>query len=162
MRIACLAVLVGLSGCGHRAGAQARDGTLVLEVGGTRPSLRKALQERGIVIDPAASGPAAPVPRAGDVPVLPVRRAGPDPASASAAGVDPAPAPQPPHTQAPPPPTFRTVTLQKGETLTMLARRHLGDGNRYRELLQLNGWSSEQSKHLQVGTLVKIPIEPRQ
>jgi nucleoid-associated protein YgaU len=149
MSVVCAVWLGGASGCGSDAKAESVDGTLVLQLGGSQPSLRDALRKRGIVIEPAAeAAPHAPVPRSEPPPLLPPPQRPPAP--------PPAAEPQP-EPVAPPQPKWFTVNLAKGETLTVLARRHLGDGNRYREIQQLNGWSDWQVKRLPVGQEVRIP-----
>ena len=153
MSVVCAVWLGGASGCGSDAKAESVDGTLVLQLGGSQPSLREALRKRGIVIEPAAvAEPHAPVPRS--APPLPSSQRPPAPAPAPEPEPQPAPQPAP---VAPPQPKWFTVNLAKGETLTVLARRHLGDGNRYREIQQLNGWSDWQVKRLPVGQEVRIP-----
>jgi nucleoid-associated protein YgaU len=52
---------------------------------------------------------------------------------------------------------FTTVVLAEGQTLIHLARKHLGDGNRFRDILELNGWTEVESRRLKPGTKVKIP-----
>ena len=58
----------------------------------------------------------------------------------------------------PPPPETLTVYLRQGETLIGLARSHLGDGSRWREILSLNGWTETQAEKLPVGTKVQVPL----
>ncbi len=38
-----------------------------------------------------------------------------------------------------------------------LARKHLGDGARVSEILQLNGWSEADARRLLAGQKVKLP-----
>ncbi len=53
----------------------------------------------------------------------------------------------------------RTVILGRGETLYGLCRSQLGDGSRWKEVAQLNGWSEAQASNLSVGTRVKLPVD---
>ena len=154
-------VLVGVlsSSCAESAAApRVSDGTLVLEVGGGQSSLRQALAGVGITIGPAhllwdREAPAGP----GD--------AGNQPSSAGA-GPEPEPEgvpPPAPSDQLPAPSgdgaATKLVTLKRGQTLIHLAKEHLGSGNRFRELLELNGWSDAEARRLAEGTKVRVPVE---
>ncbi len=135
------------------AAARATAGTLVLEVGGQQSSLRQALLAAGITpsvaqrlrdvdVEPAPEQPAAvPPPRE----------------QASPASHEPTPAPIP----TPAPPVERdtplVVILGEGQSLMHLARKHLGDGARVSEILQLNGWSEADARRLLAGQKVKLP-----
>ena len=35
---------------------------------------------------------------------------------------------------------------------------HLGDGNRWREVAELNGWSERETTRLAPGTIVRLPL----
>lgn len=154
-----------VSACGKSASLPAGgDGTMVLELGGNQASLRGALAKAGIQPAPAIALIDEPAPT-------------PAPSQDDAAGRKPAPAPDrqpapapdrqpdnaPDHApdDAPPKPSdepaYTTVTLGQGQTLIHLARKHLGDGNRFREILELNGWSEAESRRLKPGTKVKVP-----
>ncbi|MFN9275185.1 MAG: LysM peptidoglycan-binding domain-containing protein [Planctomycetota bacterium] len=160
-RWSVLAVAALAAACGgEREPMPAGDGALVLEVGGGQPSLRRALERAGFDVPPpvdlASPGAAqAPAPEtdARTQPEAPpsVRRAEGDEA--------PKPTPTPPRGAAPAAvePAFTVVTLAEGQTLIHLARKHLGDGNRFREILALNGWSEAESRRLKPGTKVKVP-----
>ena len=159
----------GLSGCSAEAKTSSVDGTLVLELGGQHASLRESLRAAGIVLEvPAAGGPVvdtergdAPSPRTAADPVAPTPAhdggAAPEPREPQQAQQAPPEPPPPALTE----PTFTVVELRQNETLMLLARRHLGDGNRYREIMALNGWSDAQSRRLATGTKVKIPVARR-
>lgn len=51
----------------------------------------------------------------------------------------------------------KTVTVKAGDTLWVLAKKHLGDGSRSTEIQKLNGLTNAQVKHLQIGTVLKLP-----
>lgn len=152
-----LAAIAFAAGCGGERDSQpAGDGALVLEVGGGKPSLRQALKRAGLdappPIDLSPPAAAAPPPVADDAPAAKAA-----PPATRAAGGD-APKPQAPPAPTPAPePAVVVVTLAEGQTLIHLARKHLGDGNRFREILELNGWSEAESRRLKPGTKVKIP-----
>ncbi|MFE0400076.1 LysM peptidoglycan-binding domain-containing protein [Paenibacillus lactis] len=38
-----------------------------------------------------------------------------------------------------------------------IAKAHLGDGSRYKELMKLNNITEAQAKKLKVGTVIKLP-----
>jgi nucleoid-associated protein YgaU len=59
----------------------------------------------------------------------------------------------------PPPPslTSNTYTVQKGDTLWSIAQKHLGDGKRWREIVELNP-GLEPSK-LKVGQVIILPAK---
>lgn len=138
----CWVVLLGsvLGGCAGDAGTP-KPNTLLLELGGDSRSLREDLRAAGVVI--LSSIPKTPpeVPQA--APPQPER----------------APDEVPQQTPVPPPQPVQEVpstTLREGETLIHVARRALGDGRRYRDLMQWNGWTDQQSRRLAIGTKVKL------
>lgn len=135
-------ILVGLAGlvpcaCAPRAPRQiAGDGQLVLELGGGSKSLSASLRGLGVELLP---------PR--DViesPVVPT----PDPEAA-------------PATEGTPPgrddAAWFEVELAARQTLMDLAHKHLGSGLRFKELLDLNGWTEKDARRLRIGQKVKIP-----
>ncbi|MBL8752742.1 MAG: LysM peptidoglycan-binding domain-containing protein [Planctomycetes bacterium] len=138
--VPCAFVACGESHAKPRSG----DGTLVLEVGGNQPSLREALQAAGVELAPPArpNVDATPQPEPKG-PTTPPREQSP-----------------PPAVDTPPAPTFFEVEMKAGDSLILLARRHLGNGNRFRELLELNGWSEQDALSLRPGTKVKVPRRP--
>lgn len=126
------------------AGSRASDGVLVLEVGGEQASLREALHAVGVEV--------APRPRAEvtDVPPGPVEQVPPP-----GPGEQPQPQPQP--TPAPAPQeTWFTVEMKSGDSLIQIAKKHLGNGNRFRDILKWNGWSEDDALTLRPGTKVKL------
>lgn len=151
--LACL--LLGSLGCTSSDGApKLSDGVLVLEVGGEHPSLRDALVAHGVTVAPARL----------------LRPEGSAPVSGgeeSRSEAEPAPAPEPePRTGpvAPPPEpaaSFVVVKLARGQTLIHLAKKHLGDGNRFRDILALNGWTEADARRLRENQDVKIPRATR-
>jgi hypothetical protein len=156
-----------LSGCGGKP-AQAADASdvLVLEVGGQQPSLRASLVAMGRTVAPGQ----ALRPRS----VLDML----DPAGAGGQGRrddgggdsrnPPAPVPTVLPEDGPPvaPPDFVSVALpesewvivklHKDETLTHLSRKYLGDGRRFVEIMDWNGWSEPDTRKLRDGQDVKI------
>lgn len=134
-----VAVVAGAAACGRGGGVAARaEDRLVLEVGGAQHSLRAALLAAGVRIEPVRSKD----PEAADEAV---------PTSPRHAGTVDEPPPEPA------PPAWFEVLLAEGQTPIHLARRHLGDGNRFREILALNGWSEDDARRLRPGQKVKIP-----
>lgn len=145
-------VLIVLCGCQPRSPASATgDDVLVLELGGGHGKLREALQavapRYGITVAavaPVTPPPVTPSPPA-SAPVPPPSEASPLPESAPAAGAD---------AQASPP---HVVVLGENETVYDLARKHLGSGARWPEILKLNGWTEREARRLRAGTQVKLP-----
>lgn len=130
--------------------ALAGDGELVLELGGASPSLAASLQRLGVELLPAQQVPPGPVADA-----APPER-GP---SASDGSPDPDPQALPEQPVAPPPsaPAWFEVALGPRQTLMDLAQEHLGSARRFKEIMDLNGWSDRDARRLRVGTMVKIP-----
>lgn len=144
-----------VNACGKPAALPAGgDGTMVLELGGEQASLRGALAKAGIQPAPPIALIDEPAPAPSPSPEDRDRN---QPTPSPSPEQQPAPAPD----DAPPKPAdepaYTTVTLGQGQTLIHLARKHLGDGNRFREILALNGWSEDESRRLKPGTKVKIP-----
>lgn len=142
-----LALATGSAACGSPARAgEASDGTLTLELGGDAGSLREALLAVGIEPAPPqrlrSEPPAEPAP---------VAESPPEP-------VAPADTPPPEPT---PEPEFRTVTLREKQTLIHLAKEVLGNGNRYRDLLEWNHWTEADARRLPAGTQVRVRVEPK-
>lgn len=148
------------SSCSESAAATVpSEGTLVLDLGGQQESLRAGLAAAGIALGPPQ--------RLRELPPDPPE---PRPAADGAAGPDAAPAPAPqPEQQAPPvpeaeAPQWKIVKLKRGQTLIHVAKEHLGNGNRFRDLLQLNGWTEADARRLPEGASVRVPVrskEPR-
>ncbi|HEX5050715.1 MAG TPA: hypothetical protein VFZ65_02985 [Planctomycetota bacterium] len=96
-----------------------------------------------------------PPPAKGLVPAGPGSgEAAPDPAAP-----DPVPPDPGPDLAAPPEPEpdYVVVKLARGQTLIHLAKRYLGDGNRFRELLTLNGWTEADARRLPENQPVRVP-----
>jgi len=51
----------------------------------------------------------------------------------------------------------RTYTLVKGDTLWKVAKMKLGNGDRWKEIQQLNGITDAQIKKLPIGKVLKLP-----
>lgn len=51
----------------------------------------------------------------------------------------------------------KTVTLKAGDSLWSVAKAHLGDGARWKELQKLNGIKDAQIKKLPIGLVIKLP-----
>jgi nucleoid-associated protein YgaU len=142
------------AGCGgKRQAAATGDGTLVLEVGGAQASLREALVAAGQ--QPASpqllrAMAATPPPAEGGDASAPVdsAAAAPPPTDGDAAAAQPTVQPTA---------AWFVVKLEPRQTLIHLAKKYLGDGNRFREILTLNGWSDADTRRLQAGQRVKIP-----
>jgi len=145
---------LGLAACTDgKAATRDTEGQLVLELGGPHGSLRQALQTAGVALGPAMrlQEPADPVEAGG--------RAQKEPGSGDADATADPPQP-PPKTEPTPEPDadpYVVVTLAERQTLIHLARKYLGDANRFREILTLNGWSEADSRRLLPGQRVKIP-----
>jgi nucleoid-associated protein YgaU len=151
--ISCAIVAGGAAAaCGRpTAASSASDGALLLEVGGVNSSLREALAAAGIVTAPPHRLRPEPEP----VPA-------PEPMSAPAAGgaaeaADPREVASDPPVPPPAVAEHVEVRLAKGQTLIHLAKQHLGDGNRFREILDLNGWDEADARRLREGQVVKVP-----
>lgn len=52
---------------------------------------------------------------------------------------------------------LKTYTMKKGDSLWSVAKLHLGDGSRWREIQKLNGLTDAQLKRLPIGTVLKLP-----
>jgi nucleoid-associated protein YgaU len=162
---AAVAVIGLVPACSPKpAKAAAGDGELVLELGGEHRSLAAALQTRGVtLLPPRALADAPPDPQA-DPQVDPqaAPQAGPQavaqtdapPAQGRGNGrkqaADPAPAPGAD-------PDYFEVVLQPRQTLIDLAKKYLGSGARFTEILQINGWTEADARRLKAGRKVKIP-----
>lgn len=155
-----------LSGCGGNP-AQAADSSdvLVLEVGGQQPSLRaslvamgrtvapgQALRTRSVLdmLDPAGAGDQGRRDDGGGASGNPPAQVPPVPAE-----VLPVESPEVAPV-APPESEWVIVKLHKDETLTHLSRKYLGDGRRFAEIMDWNGWSEPDTRKLRDGQDVKI------
>ncbi|MEO6593420.1 MAG: hypothetical protein ABIP94_01555 [Planctomycetota bacterium] len=118
----------------------------MLEIGGQAPSLRQALVAAGVT-------PLPPQLRQQSGPAIEDVRTNSDAGSQPQPDLVPVPRPSPE-----PPADFLVVKLARGQTLIHLAKQHLGDGNRFRDLLALNGWTEADARRLPENQLVKVPL----
>ena len=118
---------------------------LLLEVGGAHSSLREALVASGVEV----AAPKWLRERANASPE-PTEQAPAGGSDESGGGPEQASAPVADHI---------VVALGRGQTLIHLAKKHLGNGNRFREILARNGWTEAEARRLPEGQLVKIPVE---
>ncbi|MCB9879692.1 MAG: hypothetical protein H6835_19025 [Planctomycetes bacterium] len=154
---AWILVVASVAACGGDPVRTPRgDGVLVLEVGGAQPSLRSALSALGRSVEaPHRLSPLSEVsskPVMGALPPLD-ESAGPEAQQQQQQSAPPEPEIVP---EIAPEPEWVTVPLPKGETLIHVARRHLGDGRRYVDLLEWNGWSDADARKLSPDTPVRI------
>lgn len=149
-----------VAGCSDsQAAARPSDGVLVLEVGGIDTSLRKTLIDAGVeVAEPQLLRPVVATPE-------PAPAADPDSAGGGDGPAVPEPPPSPPPKVDPKPAEtnvdYFEVELAPKQTLTGLAKKHLGDGTRYPEIMKLNGWTEREVLKLRPGVKVKIPKQKR-
>lgn len=148
--------LLVLQACGGSAPPPPSKNLLVLEVGGDHQPLSSALS----ALQPAPrERPAVPPsqprsersePRSDPVPVKPpVERPAKPPVKPPA---------KPPVKPPEPALAVHTVRLGEGQSVAGLAREHLGDHTRWREILELNGWTEAEAMRLPVGAKVVMPV----
>ena len=131
----CLLVLWA---CGGSAPPPPSENVLELEVGGDNKPLSLALR----ALQPAAERRPAALP---------------EPRRESAAEPPPVRPAVRPAVQSEPAAATHTVRLGRDQTVVGLAREHLGSDLRWREILELNGWTEADAKRLPVGTVVVLP-----
>ncbi len=124
-----------LLGCEPQPPVERIGDPLILELGGQAGRLADSLRRT----DPAADTVA--------IPVVP-------PVGSRTGSEESGPEPDPPA----PVRTTRTVSLQAGGSLVGLCREWLGDGNRWREVMNLNGWTEADLRRLPIGTEVTLPL----
>lgn len=142
-----------LGACSEAAPSPPDADLLVLAVGGDHGSLRQSLVAAGVPVDAAhrlRSEPAAGSP-VGEQP--PSESPSPPSGQERQAPENPVP----PTPEPTPDPGYLVVQLQHGQTLIHLAKKYLGNPNRYRELLTFNGWSEADARRLKDGQDVKVP-----
>lgn len=147
------------SGCSPGpAAARVTDGTLLLEVGGGHGSLRGSLQAAGIEVGPPQRlRSVPPEPQVTPGPAEPILGAIGGPDDAPPAMADGLETPPPPRNELKPTVDYIVVTLGPRQNLIQLAKKHLGNGNRFHDIMALNGWSEADTRRLQPGQKVKIP-----
>ncbi len=62
----------------------------------------------------------------------------------------------------PPAPAFMTHTVEKGQTLSRIAKYWTGDANRWREIFDANTDQLSDPNKIEVGQVLKIPVTPLQ
>tara|TARA_R110002072_G_scaffold269079_3_gene428230 strand:- start:29063 stop:29671 length:609 start_codon:yes stop_codon:yes gene_type:complete len=168
-----------LSGCGGEpVQAESPTDVLVLEVGGTQPSLRASLTSMGRTVapghvlrprpvvdpNPEARPEARPEGSGGREFSGPQGPGRDDPRRESGPAQEPpevtpdrSPEQQPAPEPTPPPLSeWVVVKLPKNETLTHLSLRYLGTGARFQEIMKWNGWNDADARRLRTGQDVKL------
>jgi nucleoid-associated protein YgaU len=158
--LAAVAVIGLVPACSPKpAKAASGDGELVLELGGEHRSLAASLQARGVTLLPPRALADAPADPQADVPPAPSPspdgpnggpNAGPNAGNGRQQAADPVPAPSADQ-------DYFEVVLQPRQTLIDLAKKHLGSGARFTEILKINGWTEANARRLKAGRKVKIP-----
>jgi nucleoid-associated protein YgaU len=147
-----LAALLCVSACsGKPAAAAGKDGTLVLELGGSADSLAATLRRAGVELlppqVPPTADPADEQPR--------------DEQGRAQSPADRAPGDRPPVPDLVPAPAtgadWLEVEVKKGQTVMAIAQEYLGTTRRYREILRLNDMSEEQAKRIKPGDKLRVP-----
>lgn len=163
-----LAALVLVTACDSKPVAtSSSEDVLVLDVGGAQPSLRAALVALGRSVEPPRELSQRIPDRSSDSGFGGQKHRSLDEDGGGArrdvvpkldpqAGDPPLPQPAPPIPDLVPESPWVIVKLGKGETPIHIAKRCLGDGRRFREVMQWNGWSERDTHYLQEGQDVKI------
>jgi nucleoid-associated protein YgaU len=136
-----LAALLCVSACsGRPAAAAGKDGTLVLELGGSADSLMATLRRAGVEL-------------------LPPKEPAVDPADEQPQQSPADKPPEPELVPAPPAPVadWLEVEVKRGQTVMAIAQEYLGTTRRYREILRLNDMSEEQAKRIKPGDKLRVP-----
>ena len=150
-----LCSVLAWSACAPRpAAAAGSEDTLVLELGVSHASLRAALTAIGRQVEP---------PRLSPPTISPVQGQRTGEGAERASGHEPDEEPE--HEtdderiedeRAAARSEWTTVPLPDGETLIHVAKRHLGDGRRFVDLLEWNGWSEQDARRLPTGQPIRI------
>ena len=159
-----LAAVVSGAACDGKSadGSDEPSDIMVLEVGGTQPSLRAALIAQGVTVTPGyqlsqpSEGGVADLERVDGRQQHTVN--GSDQGvgglgSAEKSSQEPVAIPDP---ALPQESEWVVVTLRENETLTHVARRCLGNGHRFYEIMKWNGFSDRDTRRMAVGTAIKI------
>ena len=128
-------LMMALISCAEAERPPMGEDTLVLELGGPYQRLADALRVVAPRPEPEPSPEPEPQPE-------PAPQPDPEPD-----GIDHDPRPG----------AVRWVELEAGQTVSDLSREHLGASGRWREVLELNGWTERQARRLRIGTRVKLP-----
>lgn len=129
----CLSAYLGTTACLDWDAPPPSGNLLSLDLGGNHPSLAEDLRRT------------APAPKLKPQPV---------PAATAPAAIEP----PTPRRRVAPRPEYLVVYIAEGQTLYGLCKSNLGNGNRWREVARLNGWSDERAGRLPVGHPVKLPL----
>lgn len=126
------------------------DGELVLELGAGHRSFAASLRSLGVTLLPPKNFQEVQLVEPEPNPV------GPGSKQAEKETDKPPPKELP---LLPPPvdPGFFEVTLQQNQTLIDLAKKYLGSGAKFTEILRANGFSEADAKRLKAGRKIKIP-----
>lgn len=105
---------------------------------------------------PPASGgtSSAPPTSEGTPPAQPAAGSDAPPAAPPTSGTE---APAAPPAEPPPAPAFTEVTVKPGESLSILALRHLGDSERYMEIYEANKDQLRSPESVRQGMTLRIP-----
>lgn len=126
----------------------------IIEKGAQLPSIKAATEELGKV--GAETPPTEIKPSEEPGAIFKQTKGTEAPKPAGAPAVVPTPAPEATPTTTPPTaPQFREVTIAKGETLSGIAQRELGNAGRYKEIAELNKIADPNK--IFAGAKLKIP-----
>ena len=156
------AVVSGVACDGASARGADQPNTMVLEVGGSQPSLREALIAQGISVRPGRQLSAPSKSGFADLEGTDggqqgiVGRPSEDVGGVRSTEELPQEPEVSPDRVLPQESEWVVVVLREDETLTHVARRCLGNGHRFYEIMKWNGFSEQDTRRMAVGTAIKI------